>query len=78
MSAISDLLMGSMAQGLDPNAGITRDYAAKVIEEKDVQVVAAKRATMDLIRQDISKAKAEDAPTSVIDAYERLLARLSS
>lgn len=78
MSVIGDALMQSMAQGLDPNAGITRDYAAKVIEAKDAEIVELKLSTMDKLNDRIAKAKASEAPVSVIDALERLLARVTS
>ncbi len=77
MSAISDMLMQSALSALDPTKASEKEFISKTIEKLDTDIAALKRTETDALLLSIAKAKEMKAPKSVIEAYERLLDRVT-
>ena len=77
MSVISDAIVASMASGLDPMNGVTRDYADKVIEKTELEIVGLANGLLNTLMSSRAAAVEANASVSVLDAFDRLLARAS-
>lgn len=77
MSVMSDAIVASMTAGMDPMNGVVRQYADKMIENMETDIVVKSTGVLDTIQASRAKAVEQKAPVSVLDAYDRLLARAS-
>lgn len=78
MSAFSEAIMANLVGSLDPRAAAEREYMTSVIDVQKQNLIDMQGKTIEKLTSLIVKAKESDAPLSVIEAYERLLAKASA
>lgn len=77
-SPFAEAITQSMISGLDPMNGVVRQYAQQTLETQTVDLVERKAEAISRMETMVAEAKTRQAPPSVINAYEKLLAKLSS
>lgn len=78
MSQFSDAIMAQMTASLDPTVAMTRTFMDVTIKEKSLQLDLLKTSGLDTVRTSRAKAVEDKASVSVLDAYDRIIKRLSS
>lgn len=79
MSQISDAIMSSMAQQFDPQAKAVADYMKSTTEQLRQQNEFGRLELIARAEKLLAEAKGKDnVSTSVLDAYERMLMRVTS
>lgn len=73
-SEIQSLLVGQMQAKAESNTPLVGEFINQMKSESDALALA----TINTASAMLVKAKADDSPQSVIDAYERILTRASS
>lgn len=77
-SPLVDAFTAQLVAGLDPMHGVIRQMADTQNERGLVETLELKSNAIDKIEKLISAAKDRQASTSVLDAYDRILARLTT
>ena len=72
---LADALMSSITAGMDPMNGIVRQYAQMSISTQQEELELLKLSTIETIEQKLAAATEKKAAPSVIQAYEKMLAR---
>lgn len=77
-SQFADAIMANVLSSMSPDAEATRKAIASFVEDQQVQVSIKKSEAIGHVEQLLSAAQARDADTSVVTAYQKILAKLSS
>lgn len=77
-NAFADAIMSSMSASLDPNAKLVSEYGTSMVQTMQANLIDRKSESIESIERKLTDAKDRNAPVAVINAYEKLLAKLTS
>ena len=75
-SPFAEAITQSMISGLDPMNGVIRQYAQQQTETQALSLEAQKADLIEKIEQKLSAAQSRNADSSIVGAYQKMLARL--
>lgn len=70
---VVEMVMARAFSNSDPNTQMARDYLKSETEKTKAELIERKAETIENITAKLAKAEADNAPASVIDAYNKLL-----
>lgn len=77
-SAFGEAIMSSMIASMDPQRAMEKDAIASFIQKQNAETLERKSESIDIIAAKLEKAKANNMPPAVTNAYEKLLAQLTA